>query len=441
LLGTGIFNVCKDVKAYIVTQLYELVEGLRGRQAALKESGNADFRKIRESFLRQHKKHIQDSLSDCFSGKVDLKPAPVSPAVEKRFLRCYKKHCARGASCLVPALHGTDPKNYQSILRRGLLVPGLGNEIAIAHGSAYGVGIYTAKLCNPFLSRGFAPAASLLICAVIDDARADAFDGATHAGMSYPIRYRLPRTKRSSAKHLTDYVEELEVWNEWDPYASDVWGWEVDPVGGRYLHDGPSIYSGRNVKHALDSMVIFDSSHVVPLFIATRPFVNMWPGSDDEISDLDADVVISVNVRFGPSGRTWHWQRLKCMQDVNDRVVRRGWVARYGHRDLLSGRKSAERYGETGLAKRVKRKGSHAYACNQQERDSNSCRQTRQCKFPDAARPIQNLHARRKLNYKLGRTSLKQEWRRDIVADVHEASISMHRECDLSINPMQRTNP
>merc|ERR1719379_2231919 len=159
--------------------------------------------------------------------------------------------------------------------------------------------------------------------------------------MSYPIRYRHPRTKRSSAKHLTDYVEELEVWNEWDPYASDVWGWEVDPVRGRYFeevgpdarkgHDKRSIYSGRNVKHAFDSMAIFDSSHVVPLFIATRPFMNLWPGAgyDDEIrwgplGELDADVVISVNVRFGPSGRTWYWQRLICMQDVNDRVVRRG---------------------------------------------------------------------------------------------------------------------
>merc|ERR1712226_1369916 len=98
-------------------------------------------------------------------------------------------------------------------------------------------------------------------------------------GTSYPVKYRNPKRGKAAAKHLTEYVDEFEVWNEWDPYVSDLWGWDVDPESGKYFDEVgpktwtgtktwnghyPPIYSGNHVKHALDSMVIFDSSHVVP---------------------------------------------------------------------------------------------------------------------------------------------------------------------------------
>lgn len=414
LLGTGIFNVCKDVKAYIVSQLCALVAGVReGQHATLHGSSTVEFRKIRERFLRQHKKHIQDSLSECFYGSVDLKPVPVSPAVEERFVSCYKRYCLSDPSCLVPALHGTDPSNYQSIFDRGLLVPGCGNDIAVAHGSAYGVGVYTAKLRSPSLSRDFAPRPSMLVCAVIDDACVDATVDKAHAGTTYPIKYRSPNTRKSSAKHLTDYVEDLEVWNEWDPYVSDVWGWEVDPVSGKYFEEvgpnawdtrHPTIYSGKHVKHALDSMVIFDSSHVVPLFLATRPGLNRWPGMvyDDEVMMLmyDDEYVVVEPLPHGwhrscslqgfrlrvDSSFNMHWERMTTVKEVHDRLHRRGWVARHGRRPI------------------------------------------RQCNRSDAPRSARNLHARKKIDYKQGRLALKREMHRGIADELHEARTCMLRK-------------
>lgn len=54
--------------------------------------------------------------------------------------------------------HGTDPKNVQSIIKHGLKIPGNsagGKKISVANGSAYGNGIYSAKI--PIYSQLYAP--------------------------------------------------------------------------------------------------------------------------------------------------------------------------------------------------------------------------------------------------------------------------------------------
>lgn len=92
-------------------------------------------------------------------------------AIERRFLECISGR-VDGTWC--PAFHGTSNKNLPSIYKRGLLIPGVGNDLRVSHGSAHGLGIYAATASNPFLSWGFCEErytgnASMLVCAVLDD--------------------------------------------------------------------------------------------------------------------------------------------------------------------------------------------------------------------------------------------------------------------------------
>jgi hypothetical protein len=99
-------------------------------------------------------------------GNITIQPAPVSRDVQQRFLQGY---AAAPFADVIPTYHGSDAANYESICRRGLLIPGKGNELKVEHGAAHGRGIYTARIDNPSLSRGFCTEPSMLICGVVDD--------------------------------------------------------------------------------------------------------------------------------------------------------------------------------------------------------------------------------------------------------------------------------
>merc|ERR1712046_25669 len=91
--------------------------------------------------------------------------APVTSGVQDRFLS------VRREGHVLPAFHGTSVTNHRSIFERGLLVPGAGNGVSVANGSAHGVGIYTATVDNARLSKGFCRGGnSMLVCAVVSDA-------------------------------------------------------------------------------------------------------------------------------------------------------------------------------------------------------------------------------------------------------------------------------
>lgn len=395
LLGTGIFKVCKDVKYYIVSKLCEFAVVPQANQAQPKGPAqpSSQFEKLRQRFLRQHNKAIRDALSQCFNGDVVLNVTPLKPAVQERFVKCFNKYCvrnkygARDTSCMVPALHGTDPKNYESIFRRGLLIPGRGNNIGVAHGSCYGVGIYTAKLSNPLLSQGFCSRKPcMLVCCVIDDVEchvpADVEKG------QYPLRFRNAKTRKDSTKHLFDYVEDLEVWYEWDEYKYDVWAWD------EYTYDVyANVVSGKNVMHALDSMVIFDESHVLPLFIASG---SSW--SDPYV--YDCSITDDVDLEDNESNADYV---------MNDRIFPRGWVARHGSK----GRADA-RHG----AKSVKRKGSHAYNCTQQIEDSRSRQKRLQHpESQESSHSCDHMHVCKVLGSKQRRVSLKRELQHDLAEE------------------------
>mmetsp|Transcript_64318 Transcript_64318/g.143042 ORF Transcript_64318/g.143042 Transcript_64318/m.143042 type:complete len:516 (+) Transcript_64318:102-1649(+) len=128
------------------------------------------FETLRWQFLKDYGHEICGPLSSCYvsTGKQwMIRPAPVSTDVENRFLGAWKK--ARPGQ-LQPALHGTHEDNLGSIYARGLLIPGGGNGVKVAHGSAYGVGIYTAYAKDPSLSWSYSrsPSRTILLCGVLD---------------------------------------------------------------------------------------------------------------------------------------------------------------------------------------------------------------------------------------------------------------------------------
>merc|ERR1712137_1141035 len=67
---------------------------------------------------------------------------------------------------ICPGFHGTHASNHQSIFARGLLVPGVGNELSVVHGAAFGRGIYIANANAAWLSEGFCSEPRMLVCAV-----------------------------------------------------------------------------------------------------------------------------------------------------------------------------------------------------------------------------------------------------------------------------------
>lgn len=125
------------------------------------------FESIRAHFLRKHGRRIVGSLSTVFKEPIELNPAPLSKHVQSRFVQAF--HQNAGFDHLVPSFHGTNVSLHDSIFKRGLLIPGQGNDLRVLHGSAHGLGIYTAL--SPWLSKGFCTAPHMLVCGVLDESR------------------------------------------------------------------------------------------------------------------------------------------------------------------------------------------------------------------------------------------------------------------------------
>lgn len=120
------------------------------------------FNEIRWKFLRHFGEHIFQSVASLGWMDIDMQLVPLDGEVQRRFMSNVElDSCSLG-----PALHGTPPENLESIYAKGLLVGGDG--VPIAHGAAYGRGVYAANLDNPQLSLGFADGSNkLLVCGVL----------------------------------------------------------------------------------------------------------------------------------------------------------------------------------------------------------------------------------------------------------------------------------
>mmetsp|Transcript_111272 Transcript_111272/g.202371 ORF Transcript_111272/g.202371 Transcript_111272/m.202371 type:complete len:480 (+) Transcript_111272:92-1531(+) len=130
------------------------------------------FEVLQKRFLKDFGRRFCKELGR-HMGSMEVRPAPVSAAVQSRFLDARSNL----GGTLRAAYHGTNIGNLSSIYEKGLLIPGQGNGVRVANGSVHGVGVYTAKLDNPSLSWGFCRAPSLwqrkmMVCGVLDNAYA-----------------------------------------------------------------------------------------------------------------------------------------------------------------------------------------------------------------------------------------------------------------------------
>eukprot|EP00929_Paragymnodinium_shiwhaense_P023033 TRINITY_DN14517_c0_g3_i2.p1 TRINITY_DN14517_c0_g3~~TRINITY_DN14517_c0_g3_i2.p1 ORF type:complete len:674 (+),score=92.14 TRINITY_DN14517_c0_g3_i2:74-2023(+) len=167
------------------------------------------FEAMRSQFLRQHGQVLKKDLESVFEGPVTLKPAPVSSSVQERFLKGLQSDGE-----LLPGYHGSAAQNYASIYDRGLLIPKPSiNNLQVAHGSAHGNGIYTARVGASILSRGFCDEPKILVCGVVSNA--------------------------------------------------------VEATGGHYCGRFQVNAESNLVRHVGDAMVVFDEQRVAPLYEAS----------------------------------------------------------------------------------------------------------------------------------------------------------------------------
>ena len=120
------------------------------------------FAQLQSAFLRAHNTAITTMMGRSSESDTTTKAISVGSEAVALFMR------ARERLNVEPrvAFHGTPAANLPSIYRHGLLVPGT-MGIQVAHGSAYGVGIYTGK--TPDLSHGFTSGSGkMIVCGVLD---------------------------------------------------------------------------------------------------------------------------------------------------------------------------------------------------------------------------------------------------------------------------------
>lgn len=140
------------------------------RRSRPRRSRPIRFEDVQARFLKKHGRPLSSTLKTVLQEPIQIKAAPLSDDVKSRFMEAFAAN--RGFDRLVPAFHGTNAGLHESIFQRGLLIPGAGNDLRVRNGSAHGLGIYTATVSSPWLSRGFCSAPRMLICGVLDDARA-----------------------------------------------------------------------------------------------------------------------------------------------------------------------------------------------------------------------------------------------------------------------------
>merc|ERR1711904_683787 len=108
-----------------------LAEIARKKATSLALCCQDEFDSFRNAFLSHYEKHIRKGLRSSLSNPVQLFPAPVSHAVQKRFMTCANKN---GSGFVCPGFHGTDCTKHSSIFQHGLLIPGEGNKLKVVHG-------------------------------------------------------------------------------------------------------------------------------------------------------------------------------------------------------------------------------------------------------------------------------------------------------------------
>ncbi|CAK0863604.1 unnamed protein product [Prorocentrum cordatum] len=214
------------------------------------------FQSIRE-YVGQR---FSAELHHAFGPGARVSDAGVSAAVERQFLQRLRRS-GRLEDSLRLAFHGSRKANFASILRRGFLLPGWGrHRVPVAHGNAHGPGIYTAREGAAQLSRGFCDSASMLVCAVIDDAGV-VEDGRDSEARAARTALRIGRPPRSPSVCVRLRSNGAPVKGAGVPQPAGGMFWRPALLGGREVHRRTS-----EITHVGDAMVVFNPSCVAPLF-------------------------------------------------------------------------------------------------------------------------------------------------------------------------------
>lgn len=100
-------------------------------------------------------------------GLLNLRVAQLGNDVKASFMQTVKRlNCTQRD--LAITLHGTKTSNHSSICSHGLLIPGH-RGVTVAHGSAYGLGIYTST--NFSTSEHYCDSGKIFVCAVVNDTK------------------------------------------------------------------------------------------------------------------------------------------------------------------------------------------------------------------------------------------------------------------------------
>jgi hypothetical protein len=237
--------------------------------AVSRMDGCDKFDELQEMFMAVWNTGISTLMGtrgDCATRKI----AP-GHAVIERFMKARKK------TGLQPrlAFHGTAADNRPSIYKRGLLVPGsrLGQDITVAHGSASGVGIYTAK--DPWLSEGFTNDNRVIACAVLDTAapKHERFistreeDNSSNYNREGKSQADIKKAKRRQEQRhrLQALTTRPKASQKQHKIASTA---TISPRGAAWTrHFGGPSWHSKSVRHAGSAMVIFDEALVIPMFL------------------------------------------------------------------------------------------------------------------------------------------------------------------------------
>lgn len=213
------------------------------------------FEGVQQEFLRQHAARIKEEIPG-----VRLVPTQVGHKVSQNFMQSVSHKSAE----LLPAYHGTNARNFSSIQEKGLLVPGHGG-VTVAHGSAHGVGIYTAVLGNSWLSKGFCDSDDMFVCGVVDskeDDKEERKEIARTAKVAKAASQSGPRFHRTSNKPATAIAVQSKT------------------IGNFAIHRETA-----NVRHVGGAMVVFDETKVAPLFVA-KGIGKTSPTPANNVTDL-----------------------------------------------------------------------------------------------------------------------------------------------------------
>lgn len=198
----------------------------RGSQSMQKHWDVDPWGSLQDRFVQLYGGSIRRELG----ASLRLEPVHPSQTVQDSFLG------ACGMDMPKAAYHGTASRNIVSISEHGLLIPGQGG-VKVVHGSAHGLGIYTAKLGASYLSRSFCDSDKMFICGVSDK----------------------DESRRSTCRRT--FGMGLHHRHHHKPAAAA----RPNMIGNLKVHK-----DGTHVRHVGNAMVVFDKSRVAPLFVASN---------------------------------------------------------------------------------------------------------------------------------------------------------------------------